>query len=55
MFKSDLNTVLHRTVVRSATNPMQINERVTFKSDVQETFGKLDTIPGAVMLSYNHL
>jgi hypothetical protein len=53
ILKNDLSTVLHRSVVRSAADPIHRNKRVTFKSDVQETLEKLDTIPGAAILNYN--
>jgi hypothetical protein len=36
-FENDLVTVLHRSVVRSATNASHRNRRVSFKSDVQES------------------
>jgi hypothetical protein len=36
--------VLHRSVVRSIADPTHRNERVTFKSDTQESLEKLDTM-----------
>jgi hypothetical protein len=45
--------VLHRIIVRSAADPTHRNKRVTFKSDVQETLDKLDTIHGALRPSDN--
>jgi len=53
ILKNDLSTVLHRSVVRSAADPTHRNKRVTFKSDVQESLEKLDSIPGATTLSDN--
>jgi hypothetical protein len=43
--KNDLVTVLHRSVVRSATDACHRNRRVSFKSDVQESLKLLDTKP----------
>jgi hypothetical protein len=37
--------------MRSAAVSIHRNKRVTFKSDVQETLEKLDTIPVAAILS----
>jgi hypothetical protein len=53
ILKDYLGTVLYRSVVRSAENPIHRNKRVTFKSDVQETLEKLDSIPGAKTRSDN--
>jgi hypothetical protein len=47
ILKNDLSTVSHRSVVRSAADPIHRNKRVTFKPDTQEVLEKLDTIPGA--------
>jgi hypothetical protein len=49
ILKNNLNAVLHRSVVRSATDPTHRNKRVTFKPDTQEVLEKLDTIPGATI------
>ena len=46
VLKNDLNTVLHRSVVRSAADASHQNIKVTFKLDVQEQINKLDTKPG---------
>jgi hypothetical protein len=43
--------VLQRSVVILVVDSTYRNKRVTFKSDVQETLVKLDTIPGAAILS----
>jgi hypothetical protein len=43
ILKNDLVTVLHRSVVRSAADTSHRNRRVSFKSDVQESFKLLDT------------
>jgi hypothetical protein len=53
ILKNALSIVLHRSVVRSAANPMHRNKRVTFKPDTQEVLGKLDLIPGARTRSDN--
>jgi hypothetical protein len=53
ILKNDLSTVLHKSVVRSAADPMQRNKRVTFKPSTQEILEKLDTIPGATIHSNN--
>jgi hypothetical protein len=53
ILKNDLSTVLYRSVVRSAVDPMQRNKGVTFKPDAQEVLEKLDTIPGATICSEN--
>jgi hypothetical protein len=45
ILKNDLVTVLHRSVVRSATDASHRNRRVSFKSDVQESLKLLDTKP----------
>jgi hypothetical protein len=42
IWKNDLVTVLHRSVVRSAAGASHWNRRVSFKSDVQESFKLLD-------------
>jgi hypothetical protein len=49
ILKNDLSGILHRSVFRSAADPMHRNKRVTFKPDTQETLEKLDTIPGATI------
>jgi hypothetical protein len=41
--KNDLVTVLHRSVVRSAADASHQDTRVSFKSDVQESFKLLDS------------
>jgi hypothetical protein len=43
IFKNDLVTVLHRSVVRSAADANHLNRKVSFKSDVQESLKFLDT------------
>jgi hypothetical protein len=43
--KNDLVTVLHRSVVRSATDASHRHRRVSFESDVQESLKLLDTKP----------
>jgi hypothetical protein len=43
--KNDLVTVSHRSVVRSAADAIYWDERVSFKSDVQESLKSLDTKP----------
>jgi hypothetical protein len=48
ILKNDLSTVLHRSVVRSAADPLQRNKHVTLKSDIQETLDKLDTRTNAL-------
>jgi hypothetical protein len=53
ILKDDLTVVLKRSVVRSAADSAHRNKRITFNSDVQETLEKLDTIPGAAILSDN--
>jgi hypothetical protein len=45
ILKNDLVTVLHRSVVRSAADTNHRNKRVSFKSDVQESFKLIDTKP----------
>jgi hypothetical protein len=45
ILKNDLVTVLHRSVVRSASDASHRNRRVAFKSDVQESLKLLDTKP----------
>jgi hypothetical protein len=47
ILKNDLSAALHRSVVRSAADPMHRKKRVTFKPDTQEVLEKLDTIPVA--------
>jgi hypothetical protein len=37
ILKNDLSTILHISVVRSATDTYDQNKRVSFKPDVQET------------------
>jgi hypothetical protein len=44
---------LHRSIVRSAADPLHRNKRVTFKPDTQEILEKLDTIPGATSHNEN--
>jgi hypothetical protein len=53
ILKNDLSTVLNRSVVRSAADPLHRNKRVTFKPDTQEVLEKLDTIPGATSRNDN--
>jgi hypothetical protein len=48
ILKNGLSTVLHRSLVRSAADPLYRNKRPTFNSDVQETLEKLDTTPGTL-------
>jgi hypothetical protein len=43
IFKNNLVTVLHRSVVRSAADASHHNKRVSVKSDVQESLKLLDT------------
>jgi hypothetical protein len=45
ILKNELITVLHRSVVRSAADASHRNRRVSFKSDVNESFKLLDTKP----------
>jgi hypothetical protein len=45
ILKNDLDTVLHRSVVRSAADASHRNRRVLSKSDVQESLKLLDTKP----------
>ena len=47
ILKNDLNTVLHRSVVRFAADANHRNKRVSFKSDVQDSLIKLDIILSA--------
>jgi hypothetical protein len=54
ILKNYLRTVLHRSVIRSAADPTHRNKRVTFKSDVEETLDKLDTIPNTLRPYDNH-
>jgi hypothetical protein len=49
ILKDNLSTVLHRSIVRSAADPMHRNKRVPFKPDTQKVLEKLDTIPGATI------
>jgi hypothetical protein len=49
ILKNDLDAVLHRSVVRSAADPLHRNKRFTFKPDTQKILEKLDTIPGATV------
>jgi hypothetical protein len=48
ILKSDLVTVLHRRVTRSATDDSPLNKRVSFKSFAQESLKLLDTKPSFV-------
>jgi hypothetical protein len=43
--KNDLDTVLHRSVVRSAADASHRDRRVSFKSDVQQSIKLLGTKP----------
>jgi hypothetical protein len=47
ILKNDLNTILHRSVVRLAADANHRNKRVSFKSDVQDSLFKLDIKPNA--------
>ena len=47
ILKIDLNTVLHRSVVRSAADANHRNKRVLFKSDVQDSLIKRNIKPSA--------
>ena len=49
ILKNDLNTVLHRSVVRSAADANHRNKGVSFKSDVQDSLIKLDIKPSAAI------
>jgi hypothetical protein len=53
ILKNDLSAVLHRSVFRSAADPMRRNKRVTFKPDTQEVLEKIDSIPGATIHNNN--
>jgi hypothetical protein len=53
ILKNYSSAVLHRSVVRSAADPMHRNKRVTFKPDTQEVLEKLDTIPSATTRNEN--
>jgi hypothetical protein len=50
ILKNDLDTVLHRSVVRSAADASHRNRRVSFKSDVQESLKLLDTKPSLIFV-----
>ena len=47
ILKNDLNTVLHRSVVRSTADANYRNKRVSFKLDVEDSLIKLDIKPSA--------
>ena len=53
ILKNDLNTVLHRSVVRSASDANHRNKQASFKSDVKDSLIKLDISP-IVDLRSNH-
>jgi hypothetical protein len=50
ILKNDSVTVLHRSVVRSATDASHRNRRVSIKSDVQESLKLLDTKPSSTFV-----
>jgi hypothetical protein len=50
ILKNDLVAVLHRSVVRSAADASHRNRRVSFKSDVQESFKLSDTKPSVTFV-----
>jgi hypothetical protein len=50
ILKNDLVTVLHRSVVRSATDASHRNRRVSFKPDLQESLKLLDTKPSSTFI-----
>jgi hypothetical protein len=53
--KNDFVTVLHRGVVRSEADANHRNKRVSFKSDVQDSLKKLDTMPSLTFVwKYGH-
>jgi hypothetical protein len=54
ILKNDLSNVLHRHVVRSATDAAHRNKRVTFKSNIRETLDRLDSRPSAVIAKESH-
>jgi hypothetical protein len=54
ILKHYLVTVLHKSVVRSATDVNHRIKRVSFKSDVQESLGLLDTKPSFVWKDSHH-
>ena len=47
ILKNDLNTVLHRSVVRSAADTNHWNKQVSFTLDVEDSLIKLDIKPSA--------
>jgi hypothetical protein len=54
ILKNDLVTVLHRSVVRSATDPDHRKKRVSFKSNVQESLKLLVTKSSFVWKDSHH-
>jgi hypothetical protein len=54
ILKNDLVTVLHRSVLRSAADASHRNRRVSFKSEVQESFKLLDTKSSFVWKDSHH-
>jgi hypothetical protein len=52
--KNGLVTVLHRSVVRSASDSSHRNRRLSFKSDIQESLKLLDTKPSFVWKDSHH-
>jgi hypothetical protein len=54
ILKNYLVTVLQRSVVRSAADASHRNRRVSFKSDVKESFKLLDYKPSFVLRDIHH-